>query len=101
MMKTMPRAQMRAMRFLLERLLTTITRWEDQHADPEDYRMRALSGGLHQASQSLRELIEGRFNPLRGAVERLERDDSLLGAQYTQELLRDVSIPLQPGPRHI
>lgn len=96
MLKTMPRARMKALRFLVERILSSITRWEDQHADPDDYRMRSVSGGLHQASQSLKDLIEGKFNPLHDAVDRLERqDDGEADEAYVRGLFNDAVIPLQ------
>jgi hypothetical protein len=109
MQKNMPRRKMKAMRFLVERILAAVERWEDKHADPgtpADYRRGELTTGLWQASQALRALIEGesdlhRPEPWLGTVN--ARDDggrylltTVLGKEFERELLAGAPIPMRP-----
>lgn len=97
----MPHIKLKVMRFLVERMMTWISDWEDQHADDRDYRMRALNGGLFQSSQSLREILDGEYNPMRkheglGTVGKAWRTEQRMGEEYVSELLRDAPVPLRP-----
>jgi hypothetical protein len=103
-MQTMPRITLKFMRFVIERLLTRIATWEDQHGNELDYRMKYLNSGLHQASQSLREIIDGEFNPMRkneqiGTVGKpwsnLETRVLDEDSAYVAELFRDNPVPLR------
>lgn len=101
-MKIMPRYQLRFMRFLVERMLTKVTAWEDWHADGRDYRMSYLSSGLWQASQSMRQILDGEFNPMRkyeglGTVGKAWMTDQQLGDHYTAELFGTVPVPMRPA----
>jgi hypothetical protein len=96
-MKTMPRPMLRAMRLVVEAVLTTIQRWEDKHADPDrpDYRMSQMNAGLWQASQSMKEIIEGDFQPmLRQTRLRDLPEAGVLGEAYHRELLGSATVPL-------
>lgn len=100
-MKTMPTIMLRVMRLLVEAMLTRISKWEDQHADDRDYRMRALNGGLYQASQSMREILDGEYNPMRkneqaGTVGKPWRVEQQLTPEYVTEMFGDTQIPLRP-----
>lgn len=96
-MKTMPRPVLRVLRSTVEASLTTVQWWEDRHADQVDYRMSDLISGLWQASQSLKAIIEGEFQPMMRQA-RLESPPQavVLGDRYTKELLDGVPVPLQP-----
>lgn len=93
-MKTMPRTTLKAMRLAVEFMLTHITAWEDKHADHTDYRMRHLSTGLWQASQSMREILDGQFEPMRRQAPWNLPQSAVLGDRYTDEVLGDARIPL-------
>ncbi len=104
-MKTMPRFTLRVMRFSLERMLTRLSRWEDKHADERDYRMTHLNTGLWQASQSIREILDGEFTPGLheqpyesglpvGKAWMPDPEDSKAGHHYAAELFQNVPIPV-------
>jgi hypothetical protein len=56
--KTMPRTRMKLMRVILEGMMALVRRWEKRYDNPTDYRPGEVHGGLHQASQSLKAMIE-------------------------------------------
>jgi hypothetical protein len=92
----MPRLKLRVMRTVVEAMLTVIQRWEDKHADHTDYRMRELNGGLWQASQSMKAIIEGDFQPmLRQARLKDLPHPGEVGNRYAAELLSNVPIPMR------
>lgn len=96
-MKTMPSRTMKAMRFVVEAMLTIVQRWEDKHGDPDrpDYRLSQLATGLWQASQSMKDIIEGDFQPmLRQARLRDLPEAMVLGKEYHEELLRQAPVSL-------
>lgn len=96
-MKTMPKLTLRMMRFAVEFMLTRIARWEDQHADAKDYQMRSLNGSLWQASQSLKELIDGKFRPMTAQARLVGMPlNEVRAERYAAELLSNAPIPLRP-----
>lgn len=91
----MPRLVTGAMRLTIKGMLTLIRRWEDKHADHTDYRMRHLTTGLWQASQSLRDIRTGRIEPMqRQSSWDMPELPSLTDTAYAQELFRDEPVPL-------
>ena len=100
-MKTMPRTTLFLMRFLVERMLTRISKWEDRHTseDHQDYRMAYLNSGLWQASQSMRELLHDEYNPMRkhevGTVGKPWLTDQQLGEHYAAEMFNRHPIPFR------
>ena len=79
-----------------------IRRWEDRHADVEDYRMGHMTGGLFQAAQSMREILDGVRNPMYGngqvgTVGKAWMTDQKVGERYVAELFSNVPIPVNPS----
>jgi hypothetical protein len=103
-MNTMPLPVLKAMRGAVRLMLAVVRRWEDKNADPGDYRMAMLNDGLWQASDAMRQVIAGEFQPmwrqemLRQAPlrELPQVVPQVLGEEYTRELLREAPIPLRP-----
>lgn len=97
-MKTMPRTTLRLMRWTLLAFYWLASRWEDKHADEQDYRMGHLTGGLWQAAESSRDILDGRFNPMspNGTVGKAWRTEQRMGEEYVAELLSGVPIPMTP-----
>lgn len=107
-MKTMPRITLRLMRWTLLGFYHLVSRWEDKHADIRDYRMGHLTGGLWQAAQSSREILEGRFNIMRKhegerepqepvrTVGKAWRTEQRMGEHFAAHLLRHVPDPGRP-----
>lgn len=100
-MKIMPRYKLRIMRSLAERMLTWISTWEDRHGNEHDYRMAHLNSGLWQASQSLREILDNEFNPMRKhegvkTVGKPWVTEKQMGEHYATEMFSRAPIPLSP-----
>jgi hypothetical protein len=89
-MSKMPIVRLRAMRFVVERMLATLQQWEDQHANVADYRFSELNTGLWQASQSMKAIITGDFRPLRERARQVEVLPVSVGASYADELLSGI-----------
>jgi hypothetical protein len=97
-MKTMPRPLLWGMRKITEAMLTIVTRWEDKHLTPynPDCRMDQLNTGLWQASRSMKEILEGDFQPMLRQARLLDLPEMVvLGERYTDELLTGAPVPLR------
>ena len=100
-MKTMPRPVLRILRLTVRSLLTVVQWWEDRHGDHTDYRMRELNTGLWQASQSLKAIAEGDFQPMlrQTSLRRLAEvmpERAKVSNRYARELFSDTPVPLRP-----
>lgn len=96
-MKTMPRILLRALYLLTQAMLTVIRVWEDRNADgADDYRMRRLTTGLWQASQSLRQIRDGEFEPMQRQLTWRVPRSTRLAKRYVDEMFRDTPVPLTP-----
>lgn len=101
-MSTRNTLMLRVMRFLVERMLTTATAWEDrQRADggPGDYRLARVNSGLHQASQELRDILDGVYRPghqVNYVMSKPWKVKATPTERYLGELLGDEPVPLRP-----
>lgn len=101
-MLTMPRWKLHTMRWLTNVMLDVVGRWEDKHANRDDYRMREATGGLWQASQAFKAILDGDFNELRPIAEQMEAEAGegevkrILGEKYVAELIENAAVPLFP-----
>jgi len=64
-MKSMPSLVVWLMRVAVGSMLAVVGWWEDRNADRLDYRMSELNSALWRASQSLKQIAEGEFQPMR------------------------------------
>lgn len=99
-MKTMPRTTLKLMRFVVEFLMTAIAWWEDHHAGPnhdEDYRMTHLNTGLWQASDSIKQILDGEFVPLQQGARLVEMPEVELGQHYVAQYISSVPVGLYPA----
>lgn len=91
---------LRAMRRTVERMLTIVQRWEDKNPGHTDYRIDHLHTGLWQASDSIRQILEGEFNSGYKQEAVPNKDEwgktSRMGDRWAAEMLRDQPVPLLP-----
>jgi hypothetical protein len=91
-MNTMNTLRLKALRRVIEAMLTLVQRWED--ARPDDYRLSDLRTGLWQASDALRQIIEGEVIAGRRHAH-IAPQGGLLTPRYRETVLRDSSNPVR------
>lgn len=91
---------LKAMRRIVERMLTIVQRWEDKHEGHTDYRIDHLRTGLWQASDSMRQMLQGEFHSGYKQQTLFGKDgwdrSSVAGDHYAVTLLRNAPVPLIP-----
>ncbi len=94
----MPRPVLKGMRLTIRILDAMARRWEDRNDGPTDYRMSQVTGSLWQASQSLKEIIDGDYRPGHKAVWLFATVPVPvpvpISERYVSELLADAPIPM-------
>lgn len=99
MSRTMPRLTLYAMRAVVRLLAWRVRRWEDRHADVQDYRMARVSTGLWQAYKELGDLLTGFVEPSYEAPHAPSpatwNPVELLTESYVDELMKNGRAPVR------